>query len=42
MTEHYRGAHAASRSQSGFSCFGGGGSGRGGAPYSPGDWEDWL
>jgi hypothetical protein len=42
MTEHYRGAHAASRSQSGFTCFGGGGSGRGGAPFSPGDWEDWL
>lgn len=35
MTAHYRGVHAASRSQSGFTCFGGGGSGRGGAPLQP-------
>jgi hypothetical protein len=42
MTAHYRGAHAASRSQAGFTCFGGGGNGRSGAPFGPDDWEDWL
>lgn len=41
LTAHYRGAHAASRTQAGFTCFGRGGTGRGAAPFSPDDWEDW-
>jgi hypothetical protein len=41
VTEHYRGAHGASRAQAGFTCFGAGGrTGRGGSPFSPDDWED--
>jgi hypothetical protein len=42
VTAHYRGAHAASRTRAGFTCFrvGGGGSGRGGTPFSPFD-RDW-
>jgi hypothetical protein len=39
VTAHYRGAHAASRSQSGFTCFGGGSSHQGGSPFSSRDWE---
>jgi hypothetical protein len=42
LTGHYRGAHAASRAQAGFTCFGGGGTSRGAAPFSPSDEEDWL
>ena len=41
LTAHYRGAHAASRTQAGFTCFGGRGTSRGAAPFSPHDWEDW-
>lgn len=41
LTAHYRGAHAASRARAGFTCFGGGGTGRGATPFSPDDWEDW-
>lgn len=37
MTEHYRGGHAASRVQAGFTCVGS--KGRGGRPFSPRDWE---
>jgi hypothetical protein len=40
VTEHYRGAHAASRSRSGFTCFGGSNRGRGGTPFSPNEWRD--
>lgn len=40
VTEHYRGAHAASRSRSGFTCFGGNSSKRGGTPFSPNEWRD--
>lgn len=41
VTEHYRGAHAASRGRAGFTCFGAGGrTSRGGFPFSPDDWED--
>ena len=39
VTEHYRGTHAASRSRSGFTCFGGY-SKRGGTPFSPNEWKD--
>jgi hypothetical protein len=39
VTEHYRGAHAASRSRSGFTCFGGNSSKRGGTPFSPDEWR---
>ena len=40
VTEHYRGAHAVSRSRSGFTCFGGSNRGRGGTPFSPDEWRD--
>jgi hypothetical protein len=45
-TPHYRGAHAAAKARSGFTCFRasgarlGGGSTRGGAPFDPGHAED--
>lgn len=44
VTEHYRGAHAASVARSGFRCYGrGGGSGRtGGRSFDPGVAEDFL
>lgn len=44
VTEHYRGAHAASVARSGFRCYGrGGGSGRsGGRTFDPGVAEDFL
>jgi hypothetical protein len=39
VTDNYRGAHAASRVRAGFTCIGS--SKRGGAPFSPREW-DWL
>lgn len=44
VTEHYRGAHAASVARAGFRCYGrGGGSGRsGGSAFDPGFAEDFL
>jgi len=39
VTDNYRGAHAASRVRAGFTCVGS--SKRGGAPFSPREW-DWL
>jgi hypothetical protein len=42
VTEHYRGAHAASRAQAGFTCIRGGGSSRGGRPFDPRAAKDLL
>jgi DNA-binding PadR family transcriptional regulator len=48
MSEHYRGAYAASKAQAGFTCYrggggrGGGGGSRGGSPFDPGGAEDLL
>lgn len=42
VTGHYRGAHAASRARTGFTCIRGGGSrSGGGTPFSPRDPQDW-
>lgn len=41
LTEHYRGAHAASRAQAGFTCFGGGGK-SGGRSFDPRLAEEFL
>jgi hypothetical protein len=42
VTPHYRGAHAASRAQAGFTCIRGGGGSRGGRPFDPRAAEDLL
>jgi hypothetical protein len=49
MSEHYRGAYAASKTQAGFTCYrggrgvgGGGSSSRGGSPFDPRAAEDFL
>jgi hypothetical protein len=48
MSEHYRGAYAGSKAQTGFTCYrggggrSGGGSGKGGAPFDPRIAEDLL
>jgi hypothetical protein len=44
VTEHYRGAHAASVARAGFRCYGrgGGSAGRGGHPFDPGGADDFL
>jgi hypothetical protein len=39
MTDHYRGAHAASRGLAGFTCFRASSNGRG-RPFSPREWEE--
>lgn len=42
VTVHYRGAHAASRAKSGFSCFRGGGNSKGGSTFDPDFAKDFL
>lgn len=41
VTQHYRGAHAASVARAGFRCYGGRAS-RGGHPFDPGGADDFL
>jgi hypothetical protein len=41
VTEHYRGAHAASRTRAGFTCYGSGGR-SGGRAFDPRVAEDFL
>jgi hypothetical protein len=42
VTEHYRGAHAASVARTGFRCYGRGGGGRGGRSPDPRIAEEFL
>jgi hypothetical protein len=42
VTEHYRGAHAASVARTGFRCYGRGGGGRGGRSVDPRIAEEFL
>jgi DNA-binding PadR family transcriptional regulator len=42
VTGHYRGAHAAGRASSGFTCVRGGGTSRGSSPFDPHAAEDYL
>lgn len=42
ITGHYRGAHAASRAKSGFSCFRSGGNSKGGSTFDPDFAKDFL